>query len=131
MNSLFISLAVSALSMLIIWPISTSLAPLVIFTIINGMGNGGFFAIMPTVVGNIFGSARVSIAMGLIVGGWTGGYLLGAPIAGYLLAAYGGEESGFRAYRPAIIYAGSMALGATGLVMFLRITISRSLFSRL
>lgn len=131
LNSMFISLLVSALSMLAIWPISTSLAPLIVFAIVNGVGNGGFFAVMPTVVGNIFGSARVSIAMGMIVTGWTGGYLLGAPIAGYLLAAYGGEESGFLAYRPAIFYAGSMALGAAVLVVFLRTRISRSIISRL
>ena len=31
---------------------------------------------MPTVVGNVFGSARVSVAMGMIVSGWVGGYLL-------------------------------------------------------
>jgi hypothetical protein len=40
------------------------------------MSNGGFFSTMPTVVGNVFGSARVSVAMGMIVTGWAGGYLL-------------------------------------------------------
>jgi predicted MFS family arabinose efflux permease len=49
---------------------------MVIFVIINGIANGGFFSTMPTVVGNVFGSARVSIAMGMIVTGWTGGFLM-------------------------------------------------------
>ena len=31
---------------------------------------------MPTVVGNVFGSARVAVAMGMIVTGWAGGYLM-------------------------------------------------------
>ncbi|KAK7423520.1 hypothetical protein QQX98_000977 [Neonectria punicea] len=75
---------------------------------------------MPTVVGNTFGSARVSVAMGMIVTGWVGGYLMGAPIAGYLLEAYGGADSGLQAYRPAMFYAGALALGATGLVAFIR-----------
>ncbi|KAK5046184.1 hypothetical protein LTR84_008641 [Exophiala bonariae] len=126
-NSLLLSLLLSAVSMLVLWPISTSLAPLIVFIIINGMGNGGFFAIMPTVVGNVFGSARVSVAMGMMVTGWTGGYLLGAPIAGYLLEAYGGEKGGFEAYRPAIFYAGSMALGAAGLVAWVRFSMSKKL----
>lgn len=130
-NSLFVSLIISAVSMLVLWPVSTSLAPLIVFVVINGMGNGGFFAIMPTVVGNVFGSARVSVAMGMIVTGWTGGYLLGAPIAGFILNAYGGAQSGFKAYRPAIFYAGSMALASAGLVAYVRLRMSRVALKRL
>lgn len=76
LNVLFLSLLVSALSMLVIWPISTSLAPLVLFVILNGGSNGGFFSTIPTVVGSMFGSARVSVCMGMIVTGWLGGYLM-------------------------------------------------------
>ena len=76
LNTLFLSLLLSAVSMLVLWPISSSVAPLVAFVIINGMANGGFFSTIPTVVGNVFGSARVSVAMGMIVTGWVGGYLL-------------------------------------------------------
>jgi predicted MFS family arabinose efflux permease len=57
---------------------------------------------MPTLVGSIFGSTRVAVAMGMVVTGWAGGYLMGAPIAGYILNAFGGEEAGFKAYRPAM-----------------------------
>lgn len=76
LNTLFVSLLLSAASMLVIWPVSNSLGPLVAFVIINGAANGGFFATMPTVVGTVFGSARVSVAMGMIVTGWAGGYLM-------------------------------------------------------
>ena len=131
LNSLFLSLLVCAISMLVVWPASQSLAPLAIFVVVNGMANGGFFSTMPTVVGNVFGSARVSVAMGMIVTSWAGGYLMGAPIAGYLLAAYGGTDAGFEAYRPAMFYAGSMALGAAGLVEGVRFSISRNLFAKL
>ena len=130
-NSLFVSFAVSALSMLALWPVSTSLAPLILFCMINGMSNGGFFAIIPTVVSSVFGSARVSVAMGMIVSGWTGGYLMGAPIAGYLLAAYGGQDAGFKAYRPAIFYAGSLALLTTALVAAVRLRMSKNPLKRL
>lgn len=60
--------------MRVLWPVSTSIGPLVVFVIINGMSNGGFFSTMPTVVGNVFGSARVPVAMGMIVTSWAGGY---------------------------------------------------------
>lgn len=76
LNTVFSSLLLSALSALVLWPVSSSLGPLIVFVIVNGMANGGFFATMPTVVGNVFGSARVSVAMGMVVTGWGGGYLL-------------------------------------------------------
>lgn len=76
LNTLFSSLLLSAVSMLALWPASTTLAPLAVFVVINGTANGGFFATMPTVVGNVFGSQRVAVAMGMIVTGWGGGYLM-------------------------------------------------------
>jgi hypothetical protein len=66
----------------------------------------------------------------MIVTGWAGGYLMGAPIAGYLLAAFGGQEGGLVAFRPAMYYAESMALGAAVLVAFARFNIDRSLLKR-
>ncbi|KUL85826.1 hypothetical protein ZTR_07338 [Talaromyces verruculosus] len=131
LNTVFSSLLLSALSALVLWPVSTSLGPLIVFVIINGMANGGFFATMPTVVGNVFGSARVSVAMGMVVTGWGGGYLLGAPIAGYLLSAGGGEKGGIDAFHPAIYYAGSMALGSASLMLMARLGIDRRLTQRI
>jgi hypothetical protein len=62
--------------MLVLWPVSKTLVPLILFVVLNGAANGGFFSTMPTVVGSVFGSARVSVAMGMIVTGWAGGYLM-------------------------------------------------------
>ncbi|KAJ7480637.1 major facilitator superfamily transporter [Mycena latifolia] len=129
-NVLFLALLLSAVSMLAIWPVSTSLTPLALFVVVNGAANGGFFSTMPTVVGTVFGSARVSVAMGMIVTGWVGGYLMGAPIAGYLLNAYGGAQSTLSAYHPAMFYAGSMAMGAAGLVSLVRLKTSTSIFAK-
>ncbi|KAJ7868797.1 major facilitator superfamily transporter [Mycena olivaceomarginata] len=75
-------------AMLAIRPVSTSLALLVLFVVVNG----GSFSTMPTVR-----AVSVSVAMRIIIG---------APIAGYiyLLNAYGGAESmyaEYSAYRPA------------------------------
>jgi MFS family permease len=131
LNSLFATLMLSALSMLCLWPISSSLAPLIVFVALNGAGNGGFFSVMPTVVSNVFGSVRVSVAMGAVVTSWTGGYLMGAPIAGYLLDAYGGETAGFKAYRPAIFYAGGLALLSAVMVAALRLRMSKSPLKKL
>ncbi|KAF5009601.1 hypothetical protein FDECE_4206 [Fusarium decemcellulare] len=131
LNTLFISLILAAVSMLAIWPASTTLAPMIVFVLINGVSNGVFFSTMPTVVGNVFGSARVAIAMSMILTGWAGGYLMGAPIAGYLLEAYGGADAGLQAYRPAMFYAGSLALGSAGMVAAVRLRKNRSPWARL
>lgn len=132
LNALIISFAVSAASMLALWPASTSLPPLAVFVVVNGLSNGGFFAAMPTVMGNTFGSARVAIAMGMVVTGWAGGYLMGAPIAGYLLDAYGGSNNGgLQAYRPAMFYAGSLALASTALTVLMRFRINRAPLAKL
>ena len=76
LKTLLIGLLLTTLSMFVIWPFSGSLGPLVVFVIMNGAANGGFFATIPTVVGTVFGSQRVSVAMGMIVTGWVGGYLM-------------------------------------------------------
>lgn len=75
-NVLLASLLLSAFSMLVIWPVSQSLAPLAIFCILNGVSNGGFFSCTPTVATSLFGSQRVSVVMGMIMTAWAGGYLL-------------------------------------------------------
>ncbi|KAJ6117139.1 hypothetical protein N7512_006864 [Penicillium capsulatum] len=95
LNTLFLSLLLSALSIFVLWPVSSSIGPLIAFVIING--------------------------------GWLGGYLMGAPIAGYILNASGGQEGGIAAYRPAIFYAGSMATAATILAGVLRMKVDRRL----
>ncbi|KAL9070976.1 MAG: hypothetical protein Q9161_004476 [Pseudevernia consocians] len=130
LNTLFIGLFLTTISMFVIWPFSDSLAPLVIFVIMNGAANGGFFATIPTVVGTVFGSQRVSVAMGMIVTGWVGGYLMGAPIAGYLLEAYGGDKSTLAAYHPAMFFAGSMAFVAMGMVGMVRLYVDKNIMKR-
>lgn len=75
LNVLFSSLTLLGLTLTILWPLASSLAALVVFVILSGIFIGGFFSLMPTAVGHVFGSANMSIAMGMTLTGWTGGYL--------------------------------------------------------
>ncbi|KAJ4255976.1 hypothetical protein NW762_009050 [Fusarium torreyae] len=120
----------NALTMLALWPASTTLAPLAVFAVLNGLMNGGFFSSMPTVVGNVFGSTRVSTAMGMVIAGWVAGYLFGSPIAGFLLESYGGADEGLSPYRPAMFYAGSMSTIATILTAILRLRINKKFLAK-
>ncbi|KAK0276842.1 hypothetical protein LTR35_010236 [Friedmanniomyces endolithicus] len=131
LNVLFATLLLTGISMLVLWPVSTTLVPLVIFSVWNGVASGGFFAVIPTVVGSVFGTQKMPIAMGMIVTGWAGGYLMGGPIAGYMLGRYGGVEGGVAAFRPAMYYAGSMSLGAAALVAFMRLRIDSAIWRKL
>lgn len=55
---------------------------------------------------------------------------MGAPIAGYILDAYGGPNANFSAYRPAIFYSGGMAVGAAALVGVVRVRKEPRLMSK-
>lgn len=104
--------------------------------------NGAFFTIYPVVVastaagmqasGGNSGSAPAVVAMRMAITGWTGGYLKGVPIAGYLLEALGvggsdrakvPTQSGrsIDPYRAAIFYAGGVALAAAGFALVARL----------
>jgi MFS family permease len=126
LNTLILSLVLNAVSMLCIWPFSTSLGPLAVFVILNGAGNRTFFATVLTVVANIFGSARVSVAMGMVVTAWTGGYLLSSPIAGFFLGATGSILD-VKSYLPCILYAGGLSALALVLCLMAQFKISKRL----
>ncbi|KAF9077319.1 major facilitator superfamily domain-containing protein [Rhodocollybia butyracea] len=129
-TSLCFALILSALSLLAIWPVSSSLVPLIVFTILNGFGNGGFFSTIPSVVAHIYGPVRVTTVFSMVLTGWAAGYLMGSPVAGWLLDAYGGSGAGIAAYRPAMYYAGSMSVGSTGFILGVRaLTTKRKLFT--
>ncbi|OAP59471.1 hypothetical protein AYL99_06769 [Fonsecaea erecta] len=145
-NMFLLAMTLNAVSMLAIWPVSDSLAPLVVFAMLNGLANGGFFTLYPVVVASTAArvenseSGRVAIAMGMAISGWTGGYLMGVPIAGYLLQASGiGRRGGGQhaksgtsidPYRPAIFYAGGVALAAAGCVLIARLKLARGMRKR-
>lgn len=78
-TALMIALLLSAVSMLAVWPVSNSLTPLVIFIVLNGMGNGGFFSSVPSVVAHVYGQTRVANALAMVISGWAFGYFLVGP----------------------------------------------------
>ncbi|KAH0830492.1 major facilitator superfamily domain-containing protein [Lanmaoa asiatica] len=74
LSSLCVAIILSAISILVIWPESNSLAPFVAFVLVNGLGNGGFFATMPTVVAHIYDS-NVRVAFAMVVTSWSVGHI--------------------------------------------------------
>ncbi|RGP64463.1 monocarboxylate transporter 12 [Fusarium longipes] len=130
-NALLLAAFVNSMSMLAIWPVSSSLPPLFVFAIINGCANGSFFVALPTAVATLVpGSAAASIS--LMTSFWTPGYLMGAPIAGILIDSQrASEASSIGPYRAAIFYAAGVGLIAMLFIVVSRMTLSRKLFKRL
>ena len=130
-NTLVITLLVNSLSMFAIWPVSSSLPPLLIFAVVNGWANGSFFVALPTAVAALApGSAVASIS--LATSFWTPGYLLGSPIAGMLIQRTGAAlSSSVQPYLAAIFYAAGTGLLAALLVIFSRLRLDKKLLKKL
>jgi MFS transporter, MCT family, solute carrier family 16 (monocarboxylic acid transporters), member 3 len=132
LNTFFIAMALNAISVLAIWTISSSIGTLVLFAILNGIANGAFFTIVPTVVASMVGPGLAAVAMSMNVTGWTAGYLLGTPIAGYLLEATGADKAkSVGPYRPAILYAGVIAFVSSAFVLLARLKLDRKMARRM
>ncbi|GJN94386.1 hypothetical protein Rhopal_007466-T1 [Rhodotorula paludigena] len=131
LNSLSLCLLLVGTSTLVIWPLATTLPPLCVFVAINGLCAGGMFSLIPGTIASIFGSARLGTVFSMTISFWSFGYLLGSPIAGYLLEAFGGPGRGAEAYQPAIFYAGGLSLTAAVLIIVVRLLQSRVLFKKL
>lgn len=131
-NMLLLTMALNAVSMLAIWPISDSLGPLIVFAAINGIANGAFFVTMPTAIGRMIEPGQAVVGMGMAITGWTGGYLMGSPIAGMLIAATGAQQAhSVRPYRAAIFYAGGVALASAAFVLVARLRMDSKLIKKL
>ncbi len=132
LNTLALTMLVNAVSMLAIWPVSSSLAPLVLFAGINGIGNGSFFVALPTAISALSGPGLASGAMSIGTSFWTLGDLLGTPIAGILIASTGAANSSkIEPYRAAIFYAGGMGLAGLALVVTSRLRVNRKVLKKL
>jgi MFS transporter, MCT family, solute carrier family 16 (monocarboxylic acid transporters), member 3 len=128
-NTLLITMVLCVISTMGVWPASSSLGPLALFAVMNGVANGAFFTTMPTVNTNLVGGGRAAVAMGMANTGWTFGYLMGPPIAGYLLPKTAQTQS-VEAYRPTIFYAGSIAILSCAFVIFGRLSLSKKLVAK-
>jgi hypothetical protein len=74
------SLGLLGTSMFVIWPFASTLGVTILFVLISGFTVGGVVSMMPTVVGHMFGSANMSVTMGMILTSWSFGYTFVSPI---------------------------------------------------
>lgn len=72
-----------------IWLVTSSYGPLVVFTVVLGVGYGGWIALSPAVVAELFGMRGLGRLIGLVYTAAAVGSLLGPPAAGLLIDATG------------------------------------------
>lgn len=131
-NMLLLTMALNAVSMLAIWPVSDTTGPLVVFAAVNGVANGAFFVTMPTAIGRMVGPGQAAMGMGMAITGWTGGYLMGSPIAGILIAATGADKAhSVVPYRAAVFYAGGIAFTSAIFVLVARLRMDIRLIKKM
>lgn len=131
-NMILLTMALNAISMLAIWPVSDTIGPLIVFAAMNGIANGAFFVTMPTAIGRMMGPGHAAVGMGMAITGWTGGYLMGSPIAGILIAATGAEKAHTVVpYRAAVFYAGGVALASAAFVLLARLRMDTKLIKKI
>jgi MFS family permease len=97
----FLLLALSYL----LWLGGGSYATLVVFALAMGTGYGGFVALSPAVLTDLFGAQRLGTVMGILYTSGAAGALLGPPLAGMIIDRT-------HSYAWAIAYAFAAAMGS-------------------
>lgn len=88
-----------------IWFVAGSYLVLAVFAVVLGVGYGGWIALQPAVIAELFGLRGLGGVVGLVYTSGGIGALLGAPVAGVLVDATGG-------YGWAIAFAGVCGVGS-------------------
>lgn len=100
-----------------VWLLAPSYPWLVVFAAALGVGYGGWVALAPSVVAELFGTERMGGTIGALYTGPGLGALVGAPLAGFMVDRTG-------SYTPAI--ATALVLAAVGFLPVLGLRVSSS-----
>jgi len=98
--------------MLILWWLTTTYWVLVLFAVLFGAFYGGFVALAPTIIMDLYGARAVSAIIGVLYTGPGLGTLVGPPLAGAAFDAFG-------SYDAPILTAAGLSFASAGLVWFL------------
>lgn len=105
------TMLLNAFTTLALWTCSSTLAPLLIFAILNGLANGSFFVTLPIAVARLVGEKQAVRGVSIALTGWTAGFLTGGLIAVFLIDSTNADQQhSIVHYRPAIFYADGSAL---------------------
>ncbi|KAJ1737922.1 hypothetical protein LPJ72_000077 [Coemansia sp. Benny D160-2] len=124
LNSLMITLIVSSISCLLIWPLTTGTGVAIVMGIFYGFPSGGYWTLAPLAAGKLFGVSMLASTTGIFyttsaIGAW-----LGNPVAGALLHGPG-HDSNFLSMS---LYIGALWAAAFIMAVINRLSYSKALF---
>jgi MFS family permease len=124
-NMLFVSSAITCLSLCLIWPFSTTFGSLLVFAIIHGFASGGFITLLTVVAAECSTLEDMSDTLGLTYSMAIFGQLFGPSIFASILNSTGGTS-----YLPSQLYCAAMYAVGLIFMVWLRLTKSKQLCSR-
>jgi MFS transporter, MCT family, solute carrier family 16 (monocarboxylic acid transporters), member 3 len=87
---------------------------------------------VPTSITKLTGPGPAPVAMSMALTGWTVGYLMGSPIAGFIITSTGAEKSSsIEPYRATIFYAGGIAMVSATIVLLARLRMDKKMLKKL
>lgn len=98
-----IALFCVSLSTLCVWPFATDKGVIALFTVLVGLGSGGYFSLQGGLCAQIVGPHKVDRAISTMEIFQSIPFFAGPVSGGFLLDAFGGPTAGAKAYRPAMV----------------------------
>ncbi|PIL25814.1 MFS general substrate transporter [Ganoderma sinense ZZ0214-1] len=109
-NALFVAIALSGLTQLVVWMFVTTYAGIMVFAILYGFFCGCFLSLMSAVAAKVYGVERLAGLSGLLLLFNAPGYAAGAPVGGAILGATRNNWQVVAGYSGAVQVLGALCL---------------------
>ncbi|KAF9411714.1 hypothetical protein BGZ76_005313 [Entomortierella beljakovae] len=121
LNATIICSAISVVSIFAFWLDASTYASVIAFSVVFGGFGGPSIMLYPVSASRIVPSSKLMSALGFIFMSQASGYLIGAPLAQWIVARQGDTYNG------AIIFVGAMNILSTVIIIIVRLRISKKL----
>ncbi|KAJ2764108.1 hypothetical protein IWQ56_004610 [Coemansia nantahalensis] len=126
LNSLLVSVAVSAVAVLAMWLPCNSIGLLIASALLYGFVSGSVVSLVPVVTASLFGIKRLPSILGLLYVSYAIGAVISSPVGGKLLDDYGHGTN----FTWLIVYAGLFFVLSAVLLLALRTSLSFKIFHK-
>ncbi|KAK0229972.1 major facilitator superfamily domain-containing protein [Armillaria nabsnona] len=109
-NIFFSSFFFGGLFQMLVWTFAKTYASIIVFSILNGLVGCWFLSLLPVVCAELFGIQGLSTITGFMVLANSPGQMAGAPIAGAILSASGGNWVAVTMYSGGITVLGALCV---------------------
>ncbi|KAG0265312.1 hypothetical protein BG011_005012 [Mortierella polycephala] len=123
-NALFLSTFAATCSLFFIWTFAKTVEVMFVFSVVYGLSCGAYLSSTVSVSGAICGQDRLATVTGIIYAGMAVGSLVGSPASGAILDSIGGKTD----YTAVILFAGSVMLIGTAILLVMKYLTNKNMF---